>query len=161
VCTQAGCGTQQTGPTITASQLRASLAHSGLQIDARRGLPHKADADVVGGIARGEHSARVEFEFVVARGRRARTDELGTLDVPLRSDGVNRNRPLGVHTVSGDLATPVIRGVLGNVAYAIYYFGIREAPPAATSDVVRRLDAALFGAFPVTDAEAHAILRKP
>jgi hypothetical protein len=51
--------------------------------------------------------------------------------------------------------------VLGNVAYANYYFGIREAPPAATDDVVRRLDAALFGAFPATDAKAHAIRRTP
>jgi hypothetical protein len=57
--------------------------------------------------------------------------------------------------------TPVIRGVLGNVAYALYYFGVREAPPDATREVVRRLDAALFDAFPATDAEAHAILPRP
>jgi hypothetical protein len=158
---QTGCGREQNVPTITASKLRASLEHSGLRIDARRGHPRKADAEVVGGIAHGAHGSRVEFEFVVATGRRAGTDELGTLDIPFRSDGLNRNRPLSIRTRSGTLVSPVIRGVLGNVAYATYYFGIREAPPAATDDVVRRLDAALFDTFPATDAEAHPILLTP
>lgn len=160
--TLTGCGSsQKPTTTITAAQLRASLARSGLQVDPRRSRRHKPDTEVVGGVAHGEHGARVEFEFVVANGRRAGTDELGTLDIPFRSDGVNRNQPLGVHTPSGDLVTPDVRGVLGNVAYAVYYFGIREAPPAATQDIVRRLDDALFQTFPPTDAEAHAIRRSP
>jgi hypothetical protein len=157
----AGCASHEPTTTITADQLRESLTRSGVRIDPRRGHPRKSDSEVIGGIAHGEHGARVEFEFVVTAGRRARTDELGTLDIPFRSDGVNRNRPLRVRTATGDLVTPVIRGVLGNVAYATYYFGIREAPPAATDDVVRRLDRALFNTFPPTDAEAHAIRRTP
>lgn len=159
--TQTGCGSEQHVPTITASKLRASLARSGLRIDTRRGHPRRPRTEVVGGIAHGAHGARVEFEFVVADGRRAGTDELGTLDIPFRSDGRHRNRPLSIRTRSGTLVSPVIRGVLGNVAYATYYFGLREAPPAATEDVVRRLDAALFDTFPATDAEAHAIRRTP
>jgi hypothetical protein len=158
---QTGCGSDQKVPTIRASELRASLARSGLRIEPRRGHPRKAHTEVVGGIAHGAHGARVEFEFVVVRGRRAHTDELGTLDIPFRSDGLNRNRPLSIRTRSGTLVSPVIRGVLGNVAYATYYFGIREAPPTATEDVVRRLDAALFDTFPATDPEAHAIRRTP
>jgi hypothetical protein len=80
--TLTGCGGEQKVPTITASQLRAGLARSGLRIDARLGHPRRADTEVVGGIAHGAHGARVEFEFVVASGRRAGTDEPGTLDIP-------------------------------------------------------------------------------
>jgi hypothetical protein len=146
---------------ITATQLRQSLARSGLQITHRVGRPRESAVDVVGGIARGAHGARVEFEFVVAKGRRASTRQLGTLDIRIRRLGPNQNRPEAVRLRSGTLVTPVIRGVLGNVAYALYYFGVREAPPEATFDVVRRLDRALFDAFPPTDPEAHAILERP
>jgi hypothetical protein len=98
--TLTGCGGEQKVPTITASQLRAGLARSGLRIDARLGHPRRADTEVVGGIAHGAHGARVEFEFVVASGRRAGTDEPGTLDIPFRSDGLNRSRPpLDPHAV--------------------------------------------------------------
>jgi hypothetical protein len=116
---------------------------------------------VVGGIAHGAQGARVEFEFAVSANGHATTRQLGGLGIPMRRSGPNQNRPEIVRLRSGERVTPVTRGVVGNVAYALYYFGIREAPPDATREVVRRLDAALFDAFPVTDAEAHAVMQDP
>jgi hypothetical protein len=150
-----------TESTITAGALERSLMRSGLQITPRAGHPHAGSSEVIAGIAHGASGARVEFEFAVSKSRRASTTQLGTVGIPIRRSGPNQNRPETVRLRSGTLVTPVIRGVLGNVAYALYYFGVREAPPDATRDVVRRVDTALFDAFPATDAEAHAILSRP
>jgi hypothetical protein len=150
-----------TESTITAGALERSLERSGLQITPRSGRPRTGLSEVIAGIAHGARGARVEFEFAVSKDPRASTTQLGTVGIPIKRSGPNQNRPDSVRLGSGILVTPVIRGVLGNVAYALYYFGVREAPPDATRDVVRRLDTALFDAFPATDTEAHAILPRP
>jgi hypothetical protein len=147
--------------SITAGALSRSLALSGLEITPVKGRPRNGSSEVVGGIAYGTQGARVEFEFAVAANGQASTRQLGGLGIPIRRSGPNQNRPDRVRVRSGERVTPVIRGVVGNVAYALYYFGIREAPPDATREVVRRLDAALFDAFPARDAEAHAVMQDP
>lgn len=61
-----------------------------------------------------------------------------------------------VRTRSGASVMPVVRGVLGNVAYALYFPRSGRGSAGATADVVKRLDAALFEAFPRSVREAHA-----
>jgi len=161
VSAEMGCGGPSSGAAISARHLRASLARSGLNIAFIRARPSPGARNVVAGVATGSTGARVEFEFVLAAGRRGSTHQLGTLGIALPRDGLNENHTETARLPSGQRVAPVVRGVVGNVAYSLYFFVPSRAPRAATEDVVRRLDAALFDAFPADDAEAHPIRTTP
>lgn len=147
---------------VTKHELRAALARSGLAL--RFGASDsRTRADRVQGFAR-RGDVRLGFEFQLFRNgdqttirslARLGLDEFGLAHVRPRLD-----------------TYPMVRGVVGNVAYATYEID-PENWPVDRSDryylryerdalhIGRTLDDALFGLFPANDPSVHALSPDP
>jgi hypothetical protein len=151
----AGCGGTRpvahhpSGPPVTAQQLRREIERSGLEIEWHDG---KAGGDVIADLAGDARDPKtgghVAFEIAVARGK-AHVTMLGRARYRI---------PHSPAEIEDDVDAQV-RGVIRNLAYASWFYNADDRD--ATDRVSARLDRAIFGAFPPTDAEAHPILKSP
>jgi hypothetical protein len=151
----AGCGGTRSvahlpaGPPVAPETLRERIDRSGLKIEWHDGRPGDGViADLAGEARDPETGGHVAFELAIARGR-AHVDMLGR----------SRYRMPDTPGELSDNVDSRLRGVIRNIAYATWYFNAYDSP--AAREVSARLDRAILGAFPATDAEAYPILRSP
>jgi hypothetical protein len=147
--------------SITAQRLRSELTNTGIELTFLH-PPNEPTAAVVGvaGSAPGE---RIGFEYQLYRSsEEATVENLGKLPPNVfgwRKPGHNQ------------IFEPIVRGVLGNVAYAIYELEFIERRKAPRLEVLERhwnpertlrgLDNALFGSFPPGDPYANPLSATP
>jgi hypothetical protein len=144
----------------TAERVRQELDRTGLRIRYREGSTGDGVDAVVAGFVpiRGSRGrGGVGFEFVLRNGERPDSGDLGRA-FPLRRDP-DTGAPAELHFGTPRQFSPFPRGVVGNVAYANYFYGLN--PRRDEERITARLDDALFAAFPPDDAEAHPILDRP
>jgi hypothetical protein len=159
----AGCGARlrahhPEGPPVSADALRASIEHTGLEIEWHDGRPGgKVIADLAGEARDPKTGGRVAFELALTKGH-ADEEALGRSRYPLKYDPESGS-PIIVHFDEPDEIDPVPRGTIRNVAYANWFYGADDE--YASEQVSARLDQAIMDAFPPGDAEAHPILSSP
>lgn len=145
------------GPRTTAANLRRQLDRTGLTITYRTGRTGDGVVAVVAGVVH-VHGGRFGFEFDLTKGRPPTDADVGRAGFPVSwyDNGAVRS-PVQPPPRYAD---PNIRGVLGNVAYANYFYG-GDYPRGPLAVARNKIDDALFASFPPDDAEAHAIVSKP
>jgi len=146
---------------VSARRLRSELAKTGL--DVRYVHPRHEPTSAVVGVARSLPANPFGFEYQLYRSSdEASVSALGKL----KAGAFGWPKPhLGV------IFEPVVRGVLGNVAYAIYersFLREKEGSRAKAWEVQltvqrtqRELDDALFNTFPPRDPYANALSNNP
>ncbi len=145
--------------SVSAQRLKSELAGTGLAIHYLQ--PAGEPVPSVTGVAH-DGKALLGFEFQLYPS----SDEATVSDV-----GKLRAKDLGwPRKYDGFLLHRLVRGVLGNVAFAEYKQGVIESHytvaeahevQLAHQHIVRALDNALFGSFPSNDPYAHALLAAP
>jgi hypothetical protein len=147
--------------SVTAQRLRSELTNTGIELTFLH-PPHEPTTAVVGvaGSAPGE---RIGFEYqLYGSSDEATVENLGKLPPNVfgwRKPGHNQ------------IFEPIVRGVLGNVAYAIYELGFIERPKDPRLEALERhwnpqrtlraLDNALFESFPPGDPYANPLSANP
>jgi hypothetical protein len=139
-------------PLITPAALKDRLVATRLHLVFRPARAKPGVLGVLAGTATAGQS-RVGFEFALTRARAAETTALVTVALPERAD------PFAIEKKHPTRLDPVVRGILGNIAYANFFSP--NGGGAADMAIVKKLDDALFGAFPPDDPLAHSLLRRP
>jgi hypothetical protein len=147
--------------SVTAPRLRSELTKTGIELTFLH-PPNEPTTAVVGaaGSAPGE---RIGFEYQLYGGSgEATVENLGKL--PPNVFGWHKPGP-------NEIFEPIVRGVLGNVAYAIYELGFIERQKSPRLEALERhwnpqrtlraLDNALFTSFPSRDPYANPLSVTP
>jgi hypothetical protein len=165
VCTSALAGSARVATAgdrhvVTAERLRSELRKANIEI--RYTHPMSEPTAAVVGAARAAPAGAIGFEYQLFS-----SSALATI----RYAGKLRPKDFGwPRSKLGVVFEPIVRGVLGNVAYAIYerHFlrqeGTREEATEVQLSVqrtVRAMDDALFKSFPPRDPYANALSTGP